>query len=317
MTPQSRHTPLVAAEPETQPRVWTVFLVLAIAPACFGLVTVVFAVVVSGIIFAARGMPHAEASAALNEFVRSTSGKTTSHAIFASLFIGTALLFGKLSKRGVALRLALGPTRATVPELILGSIGGVAASSAIRGAVQWLAIMTHWSADSVNSKSLTQLNTARSPQGIDLTIAIVAVFGVIGPIAEELFFRGYVQTRLRARWGPVASIAITSVAFGLYHLPDLAYALFATFFGAYLGWLAHYAGGTRPAILAHTVNNTSAVILSVIVGRLGLDRAASTGPSSHAIAGPAIVAAACIAAMFVMRAFLARRAEKQPARLTV
>jgi membrane protease YdiL (CAAX protease family) len=262
-------------------------------------------------------MSHAEGSAALNEFVRSTPGKTTSHAILALLLIGTALLFGKLSKRGVAFHLALGPTRATVPELILGSIGGVAASSAIRGAVQWLAIMTHWSADSVNSKSLTQLNTARSPQGIDLTIAIVAVFGVIGPIAEELFFRGYVQTRLRERWGPVAGIAITSVAFGLYHLPDLAYAFFATFFGAYLGWLAHYCGGTRPAILAHTVNNTSAVILAMIVGRLGLDRAASTGSSSHAVAAPAVVAAACITAMLVMRAFLARRAEKQPARLTV
>jgi membrane protease YdiL (CAAX protease family) len=86
----------------------------------------------------------------------------------------------------------------------------------------------------------------------------LALFVIVHPIAEELLFRGYVQTRLRERWGPLAGIAITSLVFGFYHLPDQA--LFGVIFGAYLGWVAQFSGGTRPAILAHIANNLIAAV---------------------------------------------------------
>jgi membrane protease YdiL (CAAX protease family) len=301
------------ARPRRRPRVWTVFVALAFAPACFGVISAVIAVIYLMIV-AVPGESRAEGSTALTEFARSTLGKTISDAAWASLVIGIAVLCAKLSRRGVASRLALRPSRATALDLILGSTGAVAASSAIRGTLGWLAIVTRSSAASVDSTFLNQLKTEQTPHGPGLTIAIVTLVGVIGPISEELFFRGYVQTRLRERWGPLAGIAITSAAFGLFHLPSPANAVFATLFGAYLGWLAHFGGGTRPAILAHAVNNTIAVTFAVIVARLDLgDRPASRAPWNVAIAIEAVVAVACVAGMLVIRAVRAHRAEEQPA----
>ncbi|HXN31845.1 MAG TPA: CPBP family intramembrane glutamic endopeptidase [Polyangiaceae bacterium] len=311
--------PVLAPGPERRPRVWTVFMALAFAAACFGVISAVIVVIYAMIVAVQgvfQGMSRAEVSAVLKEFARSTPGKTISGAAWASLLIGIAVLCAKLSRRGVASRLALQPSRATALDLILGSIGTVAASSAIRGTLGWLAIVTRSSAVSVDSTFLNQIKTEQTPQGIGLTIATVAVVGVIGPISEELFFRGFVQTRLCARWGPLAGIAITSVAFGLFHLPSPAYAVFATFFGAYLGWLAHFGGGTRPAILAHAVNNTIAVTFAVMVARLDVgDRPPSRAPWIVAIAIEAVVAVACVAGMLVIRAIRAQRTEEQPAQL--
>ena len=52
------------------------------------------------------------------------------------------------------------------------------------------------------------LETAVGP---DLFGAVV-VFGVIAGAAEELFFRGYMQTRLAEAWGPSRAIVVTAAA---------------------------------------------------------------------------------------------------------
>ena len=51
---------------------------------------------------------------------------------------------------------------------------------------------------------------AAPPIGVLLAVVVV---GVLAPIGEELFFRGYLQTRLRQVWRPGPAILVTALAF--------------------------------------------------------------------------------------------------------
>src|SRR2546430_15037446 len=53
--------------------------------------------------------------------------------------------------------------------------------------------------------------------GPELFLAVL-VIGVLAGSAEELFFRGYMQTRLGQRLPPAVAVLVTSVAFGVLHL---------------------------------------------------------------------------------------------------
>jgi membrane protease YdiL (CAAX protease family) len=101
--------------------------------------------------------------------------------------------------------------------------------------------------------ALTQLGGIRVP----LAVAAIAV----GPgIAEEIFFRGFLQRPLIARWGRWPGIAISAFAFGLMHL-DLVQGALAFAAGLLLGWVAERFESIRPAIAAHVANNAMFVVL--------------------------------------------------------
>jgi membrane protease YdiL (CAAX protease family) len=89
----------------------------------------------------------------------------------------------------------------------------------------------------------------------------VLIIGVIGPLAEEVLFRGYVQTRLSERWGPLAAVLIAATLFGLLHF-DLVHSPFAFGFGLALGYATERSGSIWPAVWAHMINNTVSVLLS-------------------------------------------------------
>jgi membrane protease YdiL (CAAX protease family) len=92
------------------------------------------------------------------------------------------------------------------------------------------------------------------------------LIGVIGPILEELIFRGYIQTRLVMRHGAIAGILITSAFFGLFHL-NLVQGGFAFLLGLFLGTVAYRARSIYPAIACHmAVNIVSTVSLAMGVG---------------------------------------------------
>jgi membrane protease YdiL (CAAX protease family) len=98
---------------------------------------------------------------------------------------------------------------------------------------------------------------ADSPISVLLLVLIV---GLGAPIIEEIFYRGLFMGALRKRgMGPVATIGISSVVFGLSHgqllqLPALVLA------GVLFGVLAHRAGRLGPAIAAHVAFNMVTVV---------------------------------------------------------
>ena len=91
--------------------------------------------------------------------------------------------------------------------------------------------------------------------------AIVVAVGVLPGICEEFFFRGYVQTRLLARYPALLAITISALFFSIAHLDPLH--VLAVFpLGFWLGMVAWKAGTIWPAVLGHTFNNSLAVLMT-------------------------------------------------------
>jgi membrane protease YdiL (CAAX protease family) len=91
--------------------------------------------------------------------------------------------------------------------------------------------------------------------GADLFGAVI-VIGVLAGTAEEIFFRGYMQTRLRQRWSAPVAIAATSVCFSVLHIdPSGIHVVLAFALSLYLGFVAELTGSVLPAIVCHVVNN--------------------------------------------------------------
>lgn len=92
------------------------------------------------------------------------------------------------------------------------------------------------------------------PEGRFLVLIVVCV---LGPIGEELFFRGYIYRFVDVRWGPTLALWITSPWFGIMH--GVEYALPLTLMGFLFGYLRQRTGGLAAPILAHMLHNTLTV----------------------------------------------------------
>lgn len=107
-----------------------------------------------------------------------------------------------------------------------------------------------------------------------LPLAATAV--MIQIAAEELTFRGYLQSQLAARFAhPAIWIGLPSALFGLMHYaPGLAggnswvIVLWAALFGAAAADLTARAGTLGPAIALHLLNNVFAVLVTAPAGNL-------------------------------------------------
>ena len=93
---------------------------------------------------------------------------------------------------------------------------------------------------------------------IVLTILLVAI---AGPAAEEIFFRGFVLTGLLKRFGAPRALLLSSLLFGLFHLDPGA--IVPTFvLGLVLGWVYLKTRSIWPAMFAHGLHNTVAVLIA-------------------------------------------------------
>lgn len=93
--------------------------------------------------------------------------------------------------------------------------------------------------------------------GFILAIIVVAV---IAPVVEELFFRGFLYTALRKRWGIVAAVILSSVIFSFFHFNVFNF-IPIVIIGVALAYLYEITGSLGPPIMLHALNN----LLSVIV----------------------------------------------------
>ncbi len=135
--------------------------------------------------------------------------------------------------------------------------------------------------------SLGQVHRALWRPSPGLALASFAVVAVGAGVGEELFFRGYAQTRLADRWGSRAAVIVSAALFAVAHL-DPIHSLFALLAGLLLGWASARVGTIRVTLVAHVVNNALSL--------LGM---AVTDPSRRT---PTLEAAAQLAAGAVMLA---------------
>lgn len=161
--------------------------------------------------------------------------------------------WGPLARSGDAL--GLGFREPDGQFIAIGAGLGIAA--AILGGLltQWLA------GDRAVSQTVTEI---ADKAHLGMRMALVPVAVLVGPLVEEVLFRGALLARLRVRLGDGWAIAITSVIFGAVHLPDLGWLWYAVpnliLVGVFCGWLRVRSGSIWPAYVAHAANNGLAVM---------------------------------------------------------
>jgi uncharacterized protein len=80
---------------------------------------------------------------------------------------------------------------------------------------------------------------------------------LIGPIIEELIFRGYILHRLLKSYSPVHAILVSSILFGAVHLNPWQF-VSAFVIGCFAGWVYYRTNNILYAIIIHIANNAFA-----------------------------------------------------------
>lgn len=92
------------------------------------------------------------------------------------------------------------------------------------------------------------------------TLVLFAIFVVLlGPLCEELAFRGFLMPLLIRSFGPATGIIATGLLFGCLHAPEYSWswrhALLVSVAGMVFGWVRHKTGSTAAAALMHSSYN--------------------------------------------------------------
>ena len=103
------------------------------------------------------------------------------------------------------------------------------------------------------------LENAALPGWAGTLLILTAI--VIAPLAEEFFFRGILQTRLRSvlgsRW---AGVAVAGICFGLMHGGQVAAIVPLAVMGIILGFVYEATGSLIGPILIHAMFNTKTLV---------------------------------------------------------
>lgn len=85
---------------------------------------------------------------------------------------------------------------------------------------------------------------------------------VLGPVMEELFFRGFAYKAIRSQWGVWQAALITALFFSLLHA-NLVALVPIFFLGLFLAWLYEKSGSLVPGMVAHMLHNIIMVGLTL------------------------------------------------------
>jgi membrane protease YdiL (CAAX protease family) len=89
-----------------------------------------------------------------------------------------------------------------------------------------------------------------------IAIAAVVMIVLLAPVAEELFFRGFLFAGLRTRWSLWPAALTSGLIFGLVHAPTgITTVVPLAALGIALCWLYDRTGSLWPCVIAHMINN--------------------------------------------------------------
>jgi uncharacterized protein len=91
-------------------------------------------------------------------------------------------------------------------------------------------------------------------------LILIAIFGVtVGPLSEELLFRGFLQPLLVRSFGPMPGILLTAVPFGALHYHEYGnswrHVVLISFAGVAFGVMRQLTGSTKASTLMHASYN--------------------------------------------------------------
>jgi membrane protease YdiL (CAAX protease family) len=247
--------------------VWPVFVAYV---AAFVLVLVTSTVFIVALALPRSGWNVERLAEEVEKFAFSAPGLLGAALVSALTLALVTFVTARLLGRDVAVRLRIGPTRAR-PMGIAAAVVGLAGLSLACGSAADLA--------GLGKSGVTEhiALALRSSNPLRIVLAILAL-GVAPGFAEEGFFRGLMQTRLRARWSRWPAVVVTALAFGIFHL-DPVQGTQAFLAGVFFGWVADRLGGIRPTIAAHVFNNAVFVLAASLAppGDPGTSRAGTIG----------------------------------------
>lgn len=85
---------------------------------------------------------------------------------------------------------------------------------------------------------------------------------ILGPVLEELLFRGAITKALLKQYSPAKAIVFSALIFGIFHLNPVQI-VSAGLIGFVLAWIYYKTASLVPCILLHILNNTLSVFLSL------------------------------------------------------
>jgi membrane protease YdiL (CAAX protease family) len=95
-----------------------------------------------------------------------------------------------------------------------------------------------------------------------IAVAAVLMIVLLAPVAEELFFRGFLFAGLRTRWSLWPAAITSGLIFGLVHAPTgITTVVPLATLGFALCWLYDRTGSLWPCVIAHMINNGLALAL--------------------------------------------------------
>ena len=173
------------------------------------------------------------------------------------VIISVSLVFGPLTHGGGLPSLGLSGSRVSTNQIWLLSLGVLFAILLINGA--YTTIVDLLGIDILQPPDLPFDNF--SP--LSLVIAGIMV-SLVGPFAEEVFFRGFVLRGLNHQWGRVAALLVGSAIFSLAHA-NVAIIIPIFVAGVLLGWLYLRTGSLWGCIAVHGVQNAAAFSVAILL----------------------------------------------------
>jgi membrane protease YdiL (CAAX protease family) len=154
-------------------------------------------------------------------------------------------------------RLRLLPSRVSGPALAAMIVGILALSQALESMSILVGV-----GSGANLDWIARTLAAASPVGLLLALLVI---GGLAPVGEEVFFRGFMLTRLRRVWSAGPAILVTAIAFGVIH-GEWVHGVLAMGIGIYLGLVTERSASVIPAVICHVANNSVSVVLSAAFG---------------------------------------------------
>ncbi len=238
---------------EGAPRVWPVFVAFATV---LVVLLVSSTILVVGLTVVLHGASSVTDPKALESVGFHPIGLLVSFALSSSILAAASLLGARLSPVAIKERLRLTRGRFGALDVFLATLTAMALGTVFGAASMMLGLREGSTLEEIEKAVAAMSGTAIIP---------IAILGALGPgIGEELFFRGYMETRLTRRFGRVAGVGVAATAFGLIHFAPLHMA-YALLLGIFLGWLAARFDTIVLGIATHILNNALAFSLMWLV----------------------------------------------------
>jgi hypothetical protein len=128
-------------------------------------------------------------------------------------------------------------------------------------------VVTIFAADMIYELVTLDDNMENQFLGMSKNVVGVVALTIVGPVCEEMVFRGaMLHSMLKRGMAPWSAILTSSMIFGLIHA-NPAQIPYAFLLGLVLTYLAYKTRSIIPSVILHVINNSFAVVMRIVYGQ--------------------------------------------------